>query len=145
MAKRKQTTTNKPQGGAIGAEIASEGGQVPARAAADAYVRRRAEVDQKDHVEFQDYLAAKKVSEELKARSAIVTTPTKRRGFSRRTMFNAAVGTAVVAEAAVLGYNALNGNGSTSGSGVRRAGAINTEAQSHRIVREVVDSRAHVK
>ena len=56
-------------------------------------------------------------------------------------MFNAAVGTAVVAEAGVLGYNALSG-GSVSDHGVRHAGANYTEAQRHNIVREVVDSRA---
>src|SRR6266498_2107488 len=121
MARRKQTTTKKPQREAPGAKIVSEGGNLPARSAADEYVRRRAEVDERDHTEFQTYLAAKKVSEELKARTAIATIPTKRRGFSRRSIFNAAVGTAVAAEAGVLAYNALNGNGAASGNGVRQA------------------------
>ena len=143
MAKRgKRTTAKKPPSKTPGARVVPEGGKLPARAAADEYVRRRAQVDEKDHAEFQTYLAEKKVADERKARAAAVATPTRSRGVSRRTMFNAAVGTAVVAEAAVLGYNTLGGGGSVSDHGVRHAGANYTEAQRHNIVREVVDSRA---
>ena len=139
MAKRsKRTTTKTPQRGGPGAKIVSEGGKLPARASAADYARRRAEVDAKDHEEFQGYLAEKK---EADARKKAAVAPTKTRGISRRTMFNAAVGTAVAAEAGVLGYNALTG-GSVSDHGVRHAGANYTEAQRHNIVREVVDSRA---
>ena len=141
MAKRsKRTTTKTPQRGGPGAKIVSEGGKLPARASAADYARRRAEVDAKDHEEFQGYLAEKK---EADARKKAVA-PTKSRGISRRTMFNAAVGTAVAAEAGVLGYNALSG-GSVSDHGIRHAGANYTEAQRHNIVREVVDSRADIR
>ncbi|HEX9325165.1 MAG TPA: hypothetical protein VF915_01535, partial [Reyranella sp.] len=106
MAKRgKRTSTKTPQRGGPGARIVSEGGKLPARASAADYARRRAEVDAKDHEEFKGYLAEKKEADARKAKA--VAAPTKSRGVSRRTMFNAAVGTAVVAEAAVLGYNAL--------------------------------------
>ena len=74
-------------------------------------LHRRAEVDAKDHEEFQGYLAEKK---EADARKKAAAAPTKSRGISRRTMFNAAVGTAVVAEAGVLGYNALGGGSTPS-------------------------------
>ena len=142
MAKRgKRTTTKTPQRGGPGAKIVSEGGKLPARATAADYARRRAEVDAKDHEEFQGYLAEKK---EADARKKAAVAPTKSRGISRRTMFNAAVGTAVAAEAGVLGYNALSG-GSVSDHGVRHAGANYTEAQRHNIVREVVDSRADIR
>ena len=104
-------------------------------------VRRRAEVDAKDHEEFQGYLAEKK---EADARKKAAAAPTKSRGVSRRTMFNVAVGTAVAAEAGVLGYNALSG-GSVSDHGIRHAGANYTEAQRHNIVREVVDNRADIR
>src|SRR4029450_8756018 len=141
MAKRsKRTTTKTPQRGGPGATIVSEGGKLPARAPAPDYARRRAEVDAKDHEEFQGYLAEKK---EADARKKAVA-PTKSLGISRRTMFNAAVGTAVAAEAGVLGYNALGG-GSVSDHGIRHAGANYTEAQRHNIVREVVDSRADIR
>ena len=73
-----------------------------------------------------------------------MAAPPKKRGFNRRTMLNVAVGTAVVAEAAVLGYNALGG-GSVTDHGVHHAGADYTEAQRHNIMREVVDSRADVR
>ena len=142
MAKRGKRTTNKtPQRGGPGAKIVSEGGKLPARAAAADYARRRAEVDAKDHEEFQGYLAEKK---EADARKKAAVAPTRSRGVSRRTMFNAAVGTAVAAEAGVLGYNALSG-GSVSDHGIRHAGANYTEAQRHNIVREVVDNRADIR
>jgi len=99
-------------------------------------------VDAKDHEEFQGYLAEKKAADARKKAAA----PTKSRGVSRRTMFNVAVGTAVAAEAAVLGYNALGPTGgSVSDHGVRHAGANYTEAQRHNIVREVVDNRADIR
>ncbi len=142
MAKRsKRTTTKTPQRGGPGAKIVSEGGKLPARASAADYARRRAEVDARDHEEFQGYLAEKK---EADARKKAAVVPTKSRGVSRRTMFNVAVGTAVAAEAGVLGYNALGG-GSVSDHGIRHAGANYTEAQRHNIVREVVDSRADIR
>ena len=142
MAKRgKRTTAKTPQRGGPGAKIASEGGKLPARASAADYARRRAEVDAKDHEEFQGYLAEKK---EADARKKAAVAPTKSRGVSRRTMFNVAVGTAVAAEAGVLGYNALGG-GSVSDHGIRHAGANYTEAQRHNIVREVVDNRADIR
>lgn len=142
MAKRsKRTTTKTPQRGGPGAKIVSEGGKLPARASAADYARRRAEVDAKDHEEFQGYLAEKK---EADARKKAAAAPTKSRGVSRRTMFNVAVGTAVAAEAGVLGYNALTG-GSVSDHGIRHAGANYTEAQRHNIVREVVDNRADIR
>lgn len=142
MAKRsKRTTTKTPQRGGPGAKVVSEGGKLPARASAADYARRRAEVDAKDHEEFQGYLAEKK---EADARKKAAVAPTKSRGVSRRTMFNVAVGTAVAAEAGVLGYNALGG-GSVSDHGIRHAGANYTEAQRHNIVREVVDNRADIR
>src|SRR5690242_8978929 len=127
MAKRgKRTTTTTPQSGEPGARIVSEEGNLPARASAADYVRRRAEVDARDHQEFQGYLAEKK---EADARKAVaLMPPPKKWGFSRRSIFNAAVGTAVVAEAGVLGYNALNG--AASGNGVGAAGAVSTAPQS---------------
>jgi thiocyanate desulfurase len=144
MAKRgKQTTTDTPQHGAPGARIASDDGKLPARTSAADYARRRAEVDADDHEEFQTYLADKKEAEARNAKRVAVVAPTKKKGVSRRTMFNAAVGTAVVAEAAVLGYNAIKGSGgSVSDHGVRHAGANYTEAQRHNITREVIDTRA---
>lgn len=144
MAKRgKRTTTKTPQRGGTGARIVSEGGKLPARATAADYARRRAEVDAKDHEEFQGYLAEKK---EVDARKKAAAAPTKSRGVSRRTMFNVAVGTAVAAEAAVLGYNALGPTGgSVSDHGIRHGGANYTEAQRHNIVREVIDSRADLR
>lgn len=147
MAKRsKRTATKTPTRGGAGPGIASEGGKVPAKVSAAEFVRRRTKVEEEDHAEFQTYLAEKKEVEARKALQTAVAEPAKPKGFSRRTMFNAAVGTAVVAEAGVLGYNALGGSGgSVSDHGVRHAGANYTEAQRHNIAREVVDSRADIR
>src|SRR5262245_54468954 len=108
MATRgKRTTAKTPQRGAAGARIVSERGKLRARVTAGDYARGRAEVDAQDHEEFKGYLAEKKEADARKKAAA----PTESRGVSRRTMFNVAVGTAVAAEAAVLGYNALSGSG----------------------------------
>ena len=56
-------------------------------------------------------------------------------------MLNVAVGTAGVAEAAVLGYNVLGGG--TTDSGVFQA--VGSGPQQQHIVREIVDSKADVK
>ena len=122
-------------------EIVSEGGSLPiARSSAEDFVKRRAEVDKQDHAEFQAYLADRK---EADARKTAEVVPLKSRGFSRRKMLNVAVGTAGVAEAAVLGYNTLGG--SVSDHGLRHAGADYTGSQGYNIVREVVDTRADVR
>ncbi|WP_421996987.1 hypothetical protein [Reyranella sp.] len=145
MAKRGQrTTTGKPQRGAPGVQVEPEGGRVPARVSPEEFVRRRTEVEQQDHAAFQTYVAAKADADARKAMAVAMAAPTRRRGFSRRSIFNAAVGTAVVAEAGVLGYNALNGSGSTAG-GTHTAGAVSTAPQRAGIAREVVDSRADVR
>src|SRR5229473_2157197 len=144
MAKRsKPTKTKKPQRGGPGVKVVSEVGKLPvAKKSPDDFVRRRTQVEEKDHAEFQTYLAEKKEADSRKAKaSAPAAAPPKSRGVSRRTMLSVAVGTAGVAEAAVLGYNALGG--SVSDHGVRHAGANYTETQ--HIVREVVDNKADVR
>ena len=114
MAKRnKPTRTKTPQRGGPGAKVVSEGGKLPVvkKSAAD-FVKRRTQVEEKDHAEFQTYLAEKKEADARKAKaSAPAAAPPKSRGISRRTMLNVGVGTAAVAEVAVLGYNTL-GSGS---------------------------------
>jgi thiocyanate desulfurase len=143
MAKRgKRTTTKTPQRGGPGPKVVSEGGKLPAKNSAADFVKRRTQVEEKDHAEFQTYLAEKKEADARKAKTAVAAAPTKPRGMSRRTMFNVAVGTAAAAEAAVIGYNTL-GSGSVSDHGLQHAGANYTETA--RVVREVVDSRADVR
>src|ERR1700722_8761958 len=142
MAKRgKPTKTRTPQRGGPSVKVVSEGGKLPAKRSAADFVKRRTEVEQKDHAEFQTYLADKKEPGARKAKAS-APAPTKSRGMSRRTMFNVAVGTAAAAEAAVIGYNTLGG-GSVSDHGLQHAGANYTETA--RIVREVVDNRADVR
>src|SRR5215475_9608423 len=110
----------------------------------DEFVRRRTEVTEQDHAEFQEYLRLK---EEENARKGEVVPAAeveeKRKSrISRRTMLNVAVGTAGVAEAGYLGYKVL-GSGSVSDHGIAHAGA--DYVPSGNVVREVVDSRADIK
>ena len=121
--------------------IAIDGAEpkLPARKASiDEFLKRNAEVLEKDREEFQTYLVAKQEADARKAKARGRGAGPQDRGISRRTMLNVAVGTAVVAEAAVLGYNALGG-GSSSDNGVRQAGRFTGAQQAH-IVREIVDS-----
>ncbi len=146
MAKKSKTSkTKQASRGGPGVKIASEdAGKVPARqGAVDAFVKRREEVAVKDREEFQTYLTAKQEAD-AKKKAAMPAVAEKKRGFGRRTIIGAAAGTAVVAEAGVLGYNMLGG-GSVSDQGARHGGANYTEAQRHSIVREVVDTRADVR
>jgi hypothetical protein len=112
---------------------------LPARKASiDEFLRRNAEVLEKDREEFQSYLVAKQAAAEV----APAPGPARKTRMSRRTMLNVAVGTAGVAEAAVLGYNALGGGSATDG-GIFQANSAGPQQSG--IVREIVDSRADVK
>ncbi|MDP1908134.1 MAG: hypothetical protein Q8K85_07535, partial [Hyphomicrobium sp.] len=96
---------------------------LPARKASiDEFLKRNAEVLEKDREEFQAYLVAKQAA--ATAAPAPQPAPARRTRMSRRTMLNVAVGTAGVAEAAVLGYSALGGGSSDTGI-FPASGAIN--------------------
>src|SRR3712207_6109207 len=87
----------------------------PSISAVETYVKRRAEVAEQDHAEFQGYLAEKQEA----ARTAAVAVEGKPKPkVSRRTMLKVAVGTSIVGEAAALGYSALKG-GSVSEQGFK--------------------------
>ncbi|MSP75416.1 MAG: hypothetical protein EXR12_04710 [Rhodospirillaceae bacterium] len=118
--------------GADGAER-----NLPARKTSiDEFLKRNAEVLEKDREEFQAYLVAKQA-----AATAAPPAPARKTRMSRRTMLNVAVGTAGVAEAAVLGYNALGGG--ASDTGIFQASGAGPQQQ--HITREIVDSRADIK
>jgi hypothetical protein len=110
----------------------------------DEFVKRRTEVAEKDHAEFQTYLVDKQEADARKSAASLVPAAPaekKNRKLSRRTMLNVAVGTAGAAEAAVLGYNVLGG--SVSDHGILHAGA--DYVPRHNIVREVVDTAADIR
>ncbi|MDP1841315.1 MAG: hypothetical protein Q8L19_22680 [Reyranella sp.] len=106
------------------------------KASIDEFLKRNAEVLEKDREEFQAYLVAKQA-----AAIAAPPAPARKPRMSRRTMLNVAVGTAGVAEAAVLGYHALGGD--SSDTGIFQASGAGPQQQ--RITREIVDSRADIK
>ena len=110
----------------------------------DNFVRRRSEVAEKDHAEFQEYLRLKEEDNACKGMVVPVAAVEEKRKsrISRRMMLNVAVGTAGAAEAAVLGHKVLTG-GSVSDQGLRHAGA--NYASPGNIVREVVDTAADIR
>jgi hypothetical protein len=115
-----------------------------AKASPDEFVKRRTEVAEKDHAEFQTYLVEKKEDDARKSAASLVpAAPVAKKSskLSRRTMLNVAVGTAGAAEAAVLGYKVLGG--SVSDQGVLHAGA--DYVPRHNIVREVIDTSADIR
>jgi len=112
-----------------------------ANAPIERYLKRKLEVTEKDHLEFQAYL------EEKARQPAPVVTPPPQRKFtlSRRNALKAlkiVAGTAVAGEAATLGYSLMGG--SVSDQGLKHGGDNYTEAQRHNIVRELVDPKADV-
>jgi hypothetical protein len=106
-----------------------------ANAQVERYLKRRAEVNEQDHREFQVYL-------EEKARQVAPVAPPpprKKITLSRRNALKVVAGTAVAGEAAALGYSL------TSGSGGKSAGAATGYgAQKQGIVRELTDSAADI-
>src|SRR5215475_5486136 len=118
--------------------IVSDSNLPASKSQIDAFVRRQTEVAEQDHAEFEEYLRLKKEQ----AASKVALKEKKKPRLSRRTMLNVAVGTAGVAEAAVIGYQIM-GSGSTPGDGVLQANS--TGPQRANIVRQVVDSRADVR
>jgi len=118
--------------------IVSDSNLPASKSQIDAFVRRQAEVAEQDHAEFEEYLRQKKEQ----AASKVALKEKKKPRLSRRTMLNVAVGTAGVAEAAVIGYQML-GSGSAPGDGILQANSTGPQRAS--IVRQVVDSRADVR
>jgi thiocyanate desulfurase len=115
-----------------------------AKTSPDEFVKRRTEVAEKDHTEFQTYLVEKKEDDARKSAASLVpAAPVAKKSskLSRRTMLNVAVGTAGAAEAAVLGYKVLGG--SVSDHGILHAGA--DYVPRHNIVREVIDTSADIR
>ena len=78
-----------------------------ANAQVERYLKRKAEVTEKDHREFQVYL------EEKARQIAPVAPPPPRKKFtlSRRNALKVVAGTAVAGEAAALGYSLTGGSG----------------------------------
>ncbi|MDP1752638.1 MAG: hypothetical protein Q8L22_24580 [Reyranella sp.] len=140
----RETPTKKasPDLGAAPIIAAAVEPSLPARKASiDEFLKRNAEVLERDRAEFQTYLIAKQEAAVEKAKAAEAAAPVRKTRMSRRTMLNVAVGTAGVAEVAVLGYNALGGG--SSDTGVFQAAGSGPQQQ--HIVREIVDSKADVK
>ena len=145
MAKRtKKSKTKQPTRDGLNAKLVAEPTNLPAgQSSVETFLKRRDEIGEKDREDFQAYLAAKKEADNRKLRPLAPTTERRRR-FSRRTLFGVAAGTAVVAEAGVVGYNVL-GNSAATDSGARLSGAVATEPQRHGIVREITDNAADLR
>ena len=107
------------------------------------YLKRRGEVVEKDHAEFQVYLNEKAVRDARTAPADQGSPPLTRADISRRNMLKVVAGTAAVGEAALLGYSWVKG-GSVSEQGLKHAGDRYTAPQTHDIARELADPRADI-
>ena len=121
-----------------GPAIVSDSSLPASKSQIDAFVRRQAEVAEQDHAEFEEYLRQKQAQNASK----VGLKEKKKPRLSRRTMLNVAVGTAGVAEAAVIGYQVLGG-GTSSDNGIFQASGAGPQ-QAH-IAREIVDPKADIR
>lgn len=116
-------------------EIEVRAEPLTAQAQVERYLKRKAEVTEQDHREFQSYL------EEKSRQVAPVAPPLPKKKFnlSRRNALKIVAGTAVAGEAAALGYSAMTGsNGKSTGA------ATGYGAQKQGIRREMTDSAADI-
>jgi hypothetical protein len=99
------------------------------------YLKRKAEVTEQDHREFQVYL-----EEKARQLAPVAPPPTKKKfSLSRRNALKIVAGTAVAGEAAALGYSAMTGS-----SGKSAGAATGYGAQKQGIRREMTDSAADI-
>ncbi len=103
------------------------------------FLRRKAEVGEHDHAEFVEYLQEKREHEKPPAPPQPPKTKVK---VNRRNLLKVVAGTAVVGEAAALGYSVVKNQ--IPAHGAQHAGATYTEAQRHNIERELINPRADV-
>jgi thiocyanate desulfurase len=99
------------------------------------YLKRKAEVTEQDHREFQDYLAQK-------AQSVTVVEPPPAQPtlVNRRNILKVVAGTAVAGEAAAVGYSWVNAGPASNAP----AGGVVAAPQRAPIVRQMTDSKADV-
>ena len=107
------------------------------------YLKRRNEVVEKDHAEFQVYLNEKAVRDARTAPADQGLPPLGKADISRRNMLKVVAGTAAAGEAALLGYSWVKG-GSVSEQGFKHAGDRYTAPQTHDIVRELINPKADI-
>src|SRR4051812_35326679 len=120
-------TTFKPE---IGLEPEQSKGALVER-----YLKRKAEVTEQDHREFQGYL-------EQKARQVVPADdpPEKPSLVNRRNLLKVVAGTAVAGEAAAVGYSWVKAGPASNAP----AGGLNTGPQREPIIRQMTDSKADV-
>ena len=106
-----------------------------ANAQVERYLKRKVEVTERDHREFQVYLAEKA----QQVTPVLPPLPRKKFTLSRRNALKVVAGTAVAGEAAALGYSLIGGSaGKSPGAGTGYG------AQKQSIVREMTDSAADI-
>jgi hypothetical protein len=100
------------------------------------YLKRKAEVTEEDHRQFQDYLEQKA----LQVAPADDPPPGKPSLLNRRNLLKVVAGTAVAGEAAAVGYSWVNAGPASNAP----AGSLNAGPQREPIVRQMTDSKAQI-
>ncbi|MEA2946485.1 MAG: thiocyanate desulfurase, partial [Alphaproteobacteria bacterium] len=105
-------------------------------ASVERYLKRRAEVTEEDHREFQDYL------EQKARRVAPVDDPRPKNPslVNRRNLLKVVAGTAVAGEAAAVGYSWVKAGPASDAP----AGSVLAGPQREPIIRQMTDSKADV-
>jgi hypothetical protein len=106
------------------------------------FLRRKAEVAERDHNEFSDYLQEKRAREQQQAAPPVEAPQAAPSRINRRSMLKWAAGTAAAGEAAALGYQMVTGQ-DIPAHGTMHSGATSAEVQRH-IERELINPQADI-
>ena len=122
-------------------ELESDAADLPTtkETAEEIFLRRKAEIGEQDHAEFAEYLREKTERDRQTASPPAAKTKVK---VNRRNLLKVVAGTAVVGEAAALGYSVVKDR--IPAHGLQHAGPAYTEAQRHNIERELINPRADI-
>jgi hypothetical protein len=107
------------------------------------YLKRKAEVTRQDNEAFSEYLQQKSARDQQQKLALAEPPPRKPFKLNRRSVLTWAAGTAIVGEAATLGYPLLSGQ-KVPPQGLQHGGATYTEAQRHPIDREFVTPQGDI-
>lgn len=130
---------------------ASDPSNIEERDPMEHYLRRKAEVAEEDHAEFEEYLSQKAREQDAVRHDEVVeplpvapvaAEPTCSK-VDRRHFLTAAAGVAVAGEAAVIGHSMLAGQ-SIPAVGTAHAGDTSTDAQGQFIDRELINPKADI-
>ena len=122
-------------------KAARKNGDMPDNSLVQAFLKRTAEVTQKDHDEFSEYLQEKRARDQQQKAPIASAAPGAQSQPAQHVEMVA--GTAVVGEAAAFGHQMITGE-DIPAHGIMHSGATSAEALRHHIERELVNPLADI-